>query len=69
MNEVKAVKQPPETVTVRFCPVCGHDDFFRSLGKRHFAGGRLCGGVPVSVTYRRVAAEQVVTGEAQPSPN
>jgi ribosomal protein S27AE len=47
-----ADKKPPETLTMDFCPKCGHNDQMRELKDRHFAGGRLCPGVPVTVTYK-----------------
>jgi hypothetical protein len=46
--------KPHESITLKFCPTCGHDNRFLSLGKKHYAGGRICRGVPVEITYMLV---------------
>ena len=50
-------KQPPEAISLNFCPVCGRDDRLKHLrpgGKYpHQNGeGRICPGETVKVIYR-----------------
>jgi len=52
MSEADTVRQPPQTITIHWCPVCGRDN--RSVpftGKSHFSGGERCPGSPVLVEY------------------
>lgn len=48
------MSDPPATVTIKWCPVCGRDDRFQVFtGKSHFARGERCSGQPVAVKYVR----------------
>lgn len=49
------MKNPPDAITIRFCPTCGRDDRFGSLGYgSHFSGGKRCPGTVGLVTYAPV---------------
>ena len=47
-------KQPPSTMTIKFCPVCGRTDDVAFLSPKHFAKGKICDGVPRKWVYRRI---------------
>jgi hypothetical protein len=47
-----AMKQPPTTVEMLWCPVCGRDDRATYLRERHFALGAICPGKPVKIIYK-----------------
>lgn len=50
-EEPTQARQPPEYLTLIFCPKCGYDNRWRVLGPRHFARGRLCTGVVIELSY------------------
>jgi hypothetical protein len=43
--------QPPQTLTLRFCPKCGRDNRWTDVHDKHYAQGRLCEGKLITVTY------------------
>lgn len=47
-------RKPPETWTMRFCPVCGRTDGSDLLRDSHYAGGKKCPGTPCVATYQLV---------------
>lgn len=47
-------KPPPEKLTIMFCPKCGQDDRRNVFKAVHYANGRLCDGVLVTVEYKCV---------------
>lgn len=50
--------EAPITFQVRWCPVCGRDDRVNSFSFRgqHYALGKKCEGVPVTLEYSRAAS-------------
>jgi hypothetical protein len=43
---------PPEVI-LTWCPVCGRNDRYQSLGSSyHWSGGEKCPGVPIRLTYK-----------------
>jgi len=52
-GQAHAIARPPEKLKMRFCPACGRNDLMRDFHDKHFAGGKLCPGKPIAVTYKR----------------
>lgn len=46
-------KEPPITLTMKFCRACGRNDLVRPLTAKHYYGGDLCRGVIIDVRYER----------------
>jgi hypothetical protein len=47
-------KQPPTTMSLVWCPECGHTNRFADLRlnqQRHYSGGKVCPGKPEHLAY------------------
>ena len=52
MSEDTNEQPPPARISIRFCPVCGRDDRFGTLGlTSHFSYGKKCPGKVRNVYY------------------
>lgn len=51
--ERESVVEPPASISILFCPVCGRDDRFSpmSAGGKHYRDGERCLGRPVRIVY------------------
>jgi hypothetical protein len=55
MDTSEREKQPPASISLRFCPVCGRDDRFTNLpleqGRHKAPGGKRCPGTVETLRY------------------